>query len=184
MNRCRGEKRSSTARSRRERRQSRRHLLSAVPVLCLCVGVFAGLLVRMGTVEARDFHEPPTVPARLKGTPPHHPRVIPYYLRNFVNQGDMTEAEATATRTYMIYRFYRRRGDLRAVAGMAQEQRRAYMRARRQERGNALLEYSRFTGIPLRRAAVLVDLFHHNDMGARQYEKWQQEKPRQGEMNV
>ena len=58
----------------------------------------------------------------------------------------MTEAEATATRTYMIYRFYRRRGDLRA--------------------------------------AVLVDLFHHNDKGARQYEKRQQEKPRQGEMNV
>ena len=81
----------------------------------------------------------------------------------------MTVDEARSTYTYMIYRFYRRRRDLRAVQGMDRERRRAYMRERRAQRGNPLLEYALFTGIPLKRAVALVDLFHYNDMGTLQY---------------
>lgn len=136
----------------------------------LLLGGLLLLLTPFGQcAAAHDFHEPPAVPPALKGTEPHNPRVLGYYLDNFISQGQMTVDEARSTHTYMIYRFYRRRRDLRAVQGMDRERRRAYMRERRAQRGNPLLEYALFTGIPLKRAAALVDLFHYNDMGILQY---------------
>lgn len=113
------------------------------------------------------------LPADLANLPPHHPQVVAYVTTQYVSMGKMTPAEADATLAYMTFRYDRRRADLAAVAGQAPNARRAYMKARRQERGNPLVEYAAYTGIPLPRAAALMDLMHDRPKG----KKYQEQLP-------
>ena len=89
--------------------------------------------------EAR-MPEPPGVPLPLKGTEPHNPNVAGYYLQELVKRKLMTPEEADRTKTYLIFRHARRMQDLKEVSGMSREQRRAYMKHKRELRGNPLVE--------------------------------------------
>lgn len=118
--------------------------------------------------EAR-MPEPPTVPLELKGTEPHNPKVIGYYLQELVNQNLMTTEEAERTKTYMIFRHARRMQDLKEVSNMSREQRRAYMKYKRELRGNPLVEYADYCGFTYQRAEELMNLMHDSDKGTKYY---------------
>ena len=134
-----------------------------------------GMTLSHGPAYAR-MPEPKTVPASLKGTSPHTPSVSHYYFEELVRQGKMTGDEALQSQKYMVLRYERRQKDLQAVAGLDQEHRRAYMKARRQERGNPLKEYAEFCGFTYERARDLMDLEHGSRKGTQYYQQLKQSK--------
>jgi hypothetical protein len=150
--------------------------LRKVKLLMLAVMLLTlGMAFSHGPSYAR-MPEPETVPASLKGTSPHTPSVSHYYFEELVRQGKMTEKEALQSQKYMVFRYERRQKDLQAVAGLDQEQRRAYMQARRQERGNPLMEYADFCGFTYERARDLMDLEHNSQKGTWYYKQLEQKK--------
>jgi hypothetical protein len=132
-----------------------------------------GMTLSHGPAYAR-MPEPKTVPASLKGTSPHTPSVSHYYFEELVRQGKMTESEALQSQKYMVFRYARRQKDLQAVTGMDLEKRRAYMQARRQERGNPLKEYADFCGFTYERARDLMDIEHGSQKGSQYYQQLKQ----------
>lgn len=125
--------------------------------------------------EAR-MPEPAAVPADLKGTEPHNPLVSKYYLQELVDQHLITPEEAERTQVYLIFRHARRMQDLKDVAGMTRDQRRAYMKHKRELRGNPLTEYADYCGFTYKRAEELLNIMHDSDKGTKYYEKMQEEK--------
>ncbi len=140
--------------------------------------VAAGLVISLlsGDVSEARLPEPASVPAELKGTTPHTPSVAPYYLAELVKAGKITPYEAERTEVYMIFRHARRMQDLREADGMSKEERRAYMKAKRELRGNPLKEYADYCGWTMERARDLVNLMHDSDKGTREYERYRQGK--------
>lgn len=118
--------------------------------------------------EAR-MPEPPAVPLPLKGTEPHNPNVAGYYLQELVKRKLMTPEEADRTKTYLIFRHARRIQDLKEVSGMSREQRRAYMKHKRELRGNPLVEYANYCGFSYKRAEELMNLMHDSNKGTKYY---------------
>lgn len=78
------------------------------------------------------------MPQDIKGTSPHKPEAAVYYLAELVKEGRMTAEEAERTEVYMIFRNARRMQDLQDVEGLSEEDRRAYMKKKRELRGNPL----------------------------------------------
>ncbi len=136
-------------------------------ILCLALAVF----VTNDNIAAARMAEPASVPQELKGTSPHNPKVSMYYFHELVQQGVMTEAEATASQKYMVFRHNRRQKDLRAVQGMTQEDRRSYMKEQKNKRENVVQEYARFCGLTLVRAEQLMNLLHDSDKGTKYYKQ-------------
>lgn len=127
-------------------------------------------LITAQQVEA-NLHEPENVPAELRGMEPHKPAVAKYYLHELVRQGKMTESEAEQTELYMIFRDARRMQDLKEVKGFSKIKRRAYMKKKREIRGNPLKEYAEYCGISYERARELMDAMHKSNKGSLYYEK-------------
>lgn len=125
--------------------------------------------------------DPATLPAELQEYTPHHPKVVRYVVDRFVEYGQMTQAEADATVAYMTMRYERRQNDLRAVQGMTREERRAYMQARRQERGNPLVEYAQYTHMTHQRAGELMDIMHRNPKGQKYLKRLDKKNAEQNE---
>lgn len=130
----------------------------------------AAILFAAGTVSARLL-EPASMPQDIKGTSPHKPEAAVYYLAELVKEGRMTEEEAERTEVYMIFRNARRMQDLQDVEGLSEEDRRAYMKKKRELRGNPLVEYANRCGFTLERAKELMDLMHDSDKGTSYYGK-------------
>ncbi len=116
--------------------------------------------------------EPEFMPQELKGMEPHRPEVATYYLQKLVSEGKMTKEEARRTERYMIFRNERRMRDLQAVRGMNKEERRAYMKHKRELRGNPLKEYAEYCGFSYERARDLMNLMHGSQKGDKYYEEW------------
>ena len=129
----------------------------------LAVLLLAGIAVPLGVSAAVPV--PANMPAAVRALSPHHPRAAYYYLLDWVEQGKITAREAMATWRYMTFRYERRQQDLAAVADMNRDERRAYMQARRAERGNPMTEFAVMSGISPERARVLMNLFHDNGKG-------------------
>ncbi len=108
---------------------------------------------------------PPQMPAQARALSPHHPQAAYYYLLHWIEDGTITAREGMATWQYMTFRYDRRQRDLVAVEGMTRDDRRAYMRARREERGNPMTEFARMSNLSPERARVLMNLFHGNGKG-------------------
>lgn len=130
----------------------------------------AAILFAAGTVSAR-LPEPVSMPQDIKGTSPHKPKAAVYYLTELVKEGKMTAEEAERTEVYMIFRTGRRMQDLQDVEGLSEEDRRAYMKKKRELRGNPLVEYANRCGFTLERAKELMDLMHDSDKGTSYYGK-------------
>ena len=124
----------------------------------------AAILFAAGTVSAR-LPEPISMPQDIKGTSPHKPEAAVYYLTELVKEGKMT------AEVYMIFRNARRMQDLQDVEGLSEEDRRAYMKKKRELRGNPLVEYANRCGFTLERAKELMDLMHDSDKGTSYYGK-------------
>ena len=122
----------------------------------------AAILFAAGTVSAR-LPEPISMPQDIKGTSPHKPEAAVYYLTEL--------EEAERTEVYMIFRNARRMQDLQDVEGLSEEDRRAYMKKKRELRGNPLVEYANRCGFTLERAKELMDLMHDSDKGTSYYGK-------------
>ena len=122
----------------------------------------AAILFAAGTVSAR-LPEPISMPQDIKGTSPHKPEAAVYYLTELV--------KAERTEVYMIFRNARRMQDLQDVEGLSEEDRRAYMKKKRELRGNPLVEYANRCGFTLERAKELMDLMHDSDKGTSYYGK-------------
>ena len=137
--------------------------------------IFAACLTLGGAAEARR-EEPAAVPAELKGTSPHNPQVSRYYLDELVKAGKMTKTEAEKTEVYMIFRHARRMQDLKEVEDYDREARRAYMKHKRELRGNPLEEYADYCGFTMERAKELIDAMHDSDKGTRQYNAYKNKK--------
>ena len=99
------------------------------------------------------------------------PDAAVYYLAELVKEGRMTAEEAERTEVYMIFRNARRMQDLQDVEGLSEEDRRAYMKKKRELRGNPLVEYANRCGFTLERAKELMDLMHDSDKGTSYYGK-------------
>ena len=69
----------------------------------------------------------------------------------------------------MIFRHARRMQDLKEVSNMSREQRRAYMKHKRELRGNPLVEYADYCGFTYQRAEELMNLMHDSDKGTKYY---------------
>lgn len=123
-----------------------------------------------GAVSA-SLPEPVSLPQDIKGTSPHKPEAAVYYLAELVKEGKMTAEEAERTEVYMIFRNARRMQDLQDVEGLSEEDRRAYMKKKRELRGNPLVEYANRCGFTLERAKELMDLMHDSDKGTSYYGK-------------
>ena len=111
-----------------------------------------------------------TVSARLP-EPASKPEAAVYYLAELVKEGRMTAEEAERTEVYVIFRNARRMQDLQDVEGLSEEDRRAYMKKKRELRGNPLVEYANRCGFTLERAKELMDLMHDSDKGTSYYGK-------------
>lgn len=148
----------------------KRNHKAIMAALFLC----AVLPIGIGADARRE--EPKTVPAELKGTEPHNPKVAHYYLDELVKEGKMTKSEAEKTEVYMIFRHARRMQDLKEVQGYTKEARRAYMKKKRELRGNPLEEYAGYCGFTMERAKELIDLMHDSDKGTKQYEVYKNKK--------
>lgn len=131
--------------------------------------IFGLFLVGASFPAEACMPEPASVPAELKGAPPHNPAVSKYYLEELVHKGVMTEEEAERTQVYMIFRNARRQQDLKEVEGLSRDERRAVMKHKRELRGNALVEYANYCEMSLERARELVNLMHASDVGDKQY---------------
>ncbi len=116
---------------------------------------------------ARSFD----LPENLQRLSPHHPDVVAYVVQDCVQHQWMTPREAEKTLAYMKWRYARRQQDLVAVAGMTTEERRNYMRQKRAERGNPLVEYANYLQISTERAQELMNLLHPHPKGDRYAEK-------------
>ena len=127
----------------------------------------ATILFAAGIVSAR-LPEPVSMPQDIKGTSPHKPEAAVYYLTELVKEGKMTAEEAERTEVYMIFRNARH---LQDVEGLSEEDRRAYMKKKRELRGNPLVEYANRCGFTLERAKELMDLMHDSDKGTSYYGK-------------
>lgn len=132
-------------------------------LVCLCFSS------HLAFAAAPRLPEPASVPIALKGTEPHKPEVSLYYLASLLWQKKITFMEVVHSQRYMAFRYLRRQADLRRVAGMPQEERRAYMRQQRLLRGNPLKEYAQFCHLTLARARDLMDLMHESDKGTGYY---------------
>lgn len=128
------------------------------------------LLLSMQAADARR-PEPAEMPDALKGSEPHKPAAAHYYLRELVQSGKMTESEAQKTEEYMIFRDARRTQDLKEVQGMSKIARRAYMKMKREQRGNPLKEYADYCRLSYERAEELMDAMHMSDKGSKYYAK-------------
>lgn len=148
----------------------KRNSKAIVAALFLC----AVLPIGIGADARRE--EPKTVPAELKGTEPHNPKVAHYYLDELVKEGKMTKAEAEKTEVYMIFRHARRMQDLKEVEDYDREARRAYMKHKRELRGNPLEEYAAYCGFTMERAKELINAMHDSDKGTRQYNAYKNKK--------
>lgn len=137
-----------------------------------CLPLLCGLLLVAGTAGAQ-IPVPASMPAELRELSPHNPQVVRYYVADFAARGLMTAAEAEATERYMRFRYERRRADLAAVRNLSQDERRAYMAARRAERPDPLTEYAEYTGLSLERARDLMNLMHDTAKGDAYYERLQ-----------
>ncbi len=135
-------------------------------VLGICFSSFFG-----AGIDAR-LKEPAAVPASLKGESPHNPELARYYLAELVKEGKMTKTEAERTEVYLIFRRARRMQDLREVEGFSKEERREYMKRKRELRGNPLKEYAEYCGLTMERGAELLNLMHDSDKGAKYYNQY------------
>lgn len=126
-----------------------------------------------GSVDAR-MPEPADMPASMKGAEPHKPEAAHFYLQELVREGKMTQYEADRTEIYMIFRNARRMQDLKEAQSMSKEERRAFMKHKRELRGNPLQEYADHCGFTYKRARELMDAMHGSDKGDKYYEKMQQ----------
>lgn len=130
------------------------------------IGFIAGLAIAAAPfVATASVPMPANMPPAVRALPAHHPQAVYYYVLDWVEQGRMSTREGMATWQYMSFRFERRQRDLAAVEGMSRDERRAYMRARREERGNPMTEFARMSGLSPERARVLMNLFHGNGKG-------------------
>lgn len=130
------------------------------------LGLAAGLMLvaaPLGATAAVPI--PAGMPPAVRELSAHHPQAVYYYVLDWVAQGRMTAREGMATWQYMQFRFERRQRDLAAVEGMSRDERRAYMKARREERGNPMTEFARMSGLSPERSRVLMNLFHGNGKG-------------------
>lgn len=131
--------------------------------------VVAAVLCTAGTISAR-LPEPASMPQDIKGASPHKPEAAVYYLAELVKEGRMTAEEAERTEVYLIFRNARRMQDLQDVEGLSEEDRRAYMKKKRELR-EILVEYANRCGFTLERAKELMDLMHDSDKGTSYYGK-------------
>lgn len=137
----------------------------------ITAGVLLSLLA-FGNIEAR-IPEPASVPAEFKGGEPHNPQIALYYLQELVKKGKITQYEADRTEVYMIFRNARRQQDLQEAKGMTKDERRAFMKHKRELRGNPLKEYADYCGFTYERAKVLMNAMHGSDKGDKYYNQMQ-----------
>ena len=140
---------------------------TSIFALCLAIALS---VTNVLLAEAR-MSEPSTVPQQLKGMEPHNPRVSKYYFQEMVKQGLMTKREAEASQLYMIFRHFRRKGDLWAVKDMDIKERRAYMKGLREKRDNPVKEYADFCSLTLERSEELMNILHDSQKGTKYYKK-------------
>lgn len=126
------------------------------------------------TVSEARMAPPPDMPSDMQAMEPHNPKAAVYYLRELVREGVMTEDEAARTLDYMKFRATRRSTDLLIVKGMTREDRRAYMKKRRMERGNPLKEYADWIGVSYKRAETLLNAMHDSKKGTKYYRQLKQ----------